>query len=495
MPQALAASPVDLPALARGLAASDPKLAEALSQSVSPVVALTQYGLARYMAGDFARAAEILRPVADASPGQPLAWNNLALALVALGQHQAAIDALRTSLNLDAAQPAIWTSLAGALLQLNLGEEAEAACTQAIAFDANNAAPWQIRALARAGREDFAGAAAAFARTIELAGESATLRANLATMLFQCGQFHEAVDNFDRAIALEPAAAIADMARLARFVVAAVEDDMDAARAIYPDGNDPGTDIAFKTALLYLDRAGQRAASARVAELWAVCRPDNKEARHLRDAALARPTDRTPAALVAQHFDALADEFDDKLVRRLGYDGPGQMLRLIAPHVAPAATLEVLDAGCGTGLCAAHLRPYARHLAGVDLSARMLDKARQRSLYDDLQEADLIEFVSRESGRWDLIVAADCFPYLGVLEPVFDAAAAALKQGGWFAFSTEAAETDGFVLRTSGRYGHGRDYIAALANGRFEIVERFAAMLRREGGRPLDGDYFLLRRL
>ena len=44
--------------------------------------------------------------------------------------------------------------------------------------------------------------------------------------------------------------------------------------------------------------------------------------------------------------------------------------------------LRLLDAGCGTGLCASYLKPYARYLAGVDLSAGMLAKAALRKNYD-----------------------------------------------------------------------------------------------------------------
>ena len=49
--------------------------------------------------------------------------------------------------------------------------------------------------------------------------------------------------------------------------------------------------------------------------------------------------------------------------------------------------LDVLDAGCGTGLCGPLVAPYARRLVGVDLSARMLDAGRRRdSVYDELYQ-------------------------------------------------------------------------------------------------------------
>ena len=166
--------------------------------------------------------------------------------------------------------------------------------------------------------------------------------------------------------------------------------------------------------------------------------------------------------------------------------------RLEFVKLTPAA---VLDAGCGTGLCAEILRPYARHLEGVDLSRKMIVKARGRGLYDRVGTVDLMSVLGRDRWRWDLIVAADAMPYFGSLEPIFAGAFVALKPGGWLAFSTESVPGDGFVLRGSGRHAHGPGYVARLAEGRFEIVERIETTLRREGGRPIDGDYFLLRRL
>src|SRR5581483_9019299 len=293
--------PEDLASVVAHLSAGDPALAD-IAATASPIVALTRHGLARYAAGDFRRAQEMFQAVANAAPNETLAWNNLALAQSALGNLDEAVAAWRASLAIDSRQQAIWTSLAGALLNAGRPEEAEAAAVQAIAFNANDAAPWQIRALARAGREDFVGAAAAFARSIDIAGPNATLCANLGTMLFQCGRFHEAADNFARAVEIDPnAAATVQMDRLARFVVAVLEGDIDRGLAVYGGGLSAPTaetDTVFKTALLYLDRAGQRNAAVTVAEAWVAASPDNMEARHLLDSAQAKPVDRMPAQLV-----------------------------------------------------------------------------------------------------------------------------------------------------------------------------------------------------
>ena len=460
----------------------------------SAAVGLTRQGLALFAVGDFRRAEQAFRTVVEVAPHQALAWNNLALVLVSLGEHGEAAAALERSVGLDPTQVATWISLAAAFLRLDRADAAEEACVAALALDAGNAAAWQTRAFASVQAENFHGAAEAFARTIALAGDSAALRFNLGVALMRCSQFEEAAASLAAALALDPTLAAAlECKQVCDVVLAAIAGDMAMAGVTALAAPDLGR--ILKTALLLLNGAGERAAAARVSEAWVRVSPGNIEATHLRDAALSRPVDRQPAALVAQHFDGIADDFDDRLVRRLGYEGPGRLLGLITSRIVADGTLDVLDLGCGTGLCAPLLRPYARRLAGVDLSARMLAKARALKLYDRLATGDLLDALSGRPGRRDLLVAADTLPYLGDLAPVFDGAARVLRPGGWFAFSTETIEGDSFVLKADGRYAHGRRYVERMTAGRFEVAGEVTAPLRRAAGRTVVGDFFLLRRL
>jgi predicted TPR repeat methyltransferase len=151
----------------------------------------------------------------------------------------------------------------------------------------------------------------------------------------------------------------------------------------------------------------------------------------------------------------------------------------------------VLDAGCGTGLCAALLKPFARTLTGVDLSQGMLGKARGRKLYDTLQQAELCAYMQQHPGTYDLIVSADTLVYFGALEEVMGAAAQVLRPGGCLCFTVEAledGETGDYRLRHHGRYAHSRDYLAALLGQvglavlRLELV-----VLRRDAGLAVAG--------
>lgn len=465
----------------------------------SAAVGLTREGLSRFAVGDYRTAEQAFRTVAEVAPHHAMAWNNLALVLVALGELDQATGALRRSLALDAAQLSPWVNLSGALLRLGRAEEAATAASAALAIGPVNPEACQLLAMARAQAEDFPGAAEAFARTIELAGESHVLQLNLAAALLKSGRFDEAAYSAARALALDlTSMAALEVSRMCDFIVAAIAGDLAAGKALYPPSlfeTPAETDRIFRTALLYLDWAERRDAAILVAEGWAALRPSCVEAIHMRDAALSRIVERQPAELVSQAFDDIAEDFDDRLVRRLAYQGPERLAALIAGEIAAEGALDILDLGCGTGLCAPFLRPYARRLAGIDLSSGMLAKAAARGLYDDLDVADLLGVLSQGEASWDLLVAGDTFPYLGDLTGVFEGAAHALRPGGWFAFSTEASDLDGYLLKGNGRFAHGAGYIQRLAAGRFEIAAQMTATLRREASSPVSGGFYLLRRL
>ncbi|MBK6472076.1 MAG: methyltransferase domain-containing protein [Betaproteobacteria bacterium] len=123
-----------------------------------------------------------------------------------------------------------------------------------------------------------------------------------------------------------------------------------------------------------------------------------------------------------------------------------------------------LDLGCGTGLCGPLLRPLARHLTGLDLSAAMLGRARATGVYDRLEQADAAQFLAAISERFDLVVAADVLIYIGDPGPLFAAAQRAMQRG-LFAFTVEAAD-----------------------NGE-------AGPVRHDQGRAVNGVYVVLRRL
>lgn len=221
---------------------------------------------------------------------------------------------------------------------------------------------------------------------------------------------------------------------------------------------------------------------------WLQREPDNPVPRHMLAACGGSEAPmRADDAYVCAEFDSFAESFDRQLVEHLHYRAP-QVLAAALDEVLsePSATLDMLDAGCGTGLCAPLVRKYARDLTGVDLSSGMLARARQRGGYDRLVEAELTAFLHTHPASYDVVLSADTLVYFGDLDAVLKAARAALRPRGWLAFSLEAAQGDGFLLSPSGRYQHSRDYIhATLQEAGLDQVRISSDSLRREAGEPV----------
>ena len=154
----------------------------------------------------------------------------------------------------------------------------------------------------------------------------------------------------------------------------------------------------------------------------------------------------------------------------------------------PPGGLDILDAGCGTGLSGLDFRKYARTLTGVDLSPEMLKLAKAREIYDELLERELADCMRGQPGMFDLIVAADVFCYIGDLAETLAAAHIALKPGGILIFSVEAQSKRGYALTGSGRYAHKPAYVrkSARTAGFSEITGR-TDTLRMEYGEPVQG--------
>jgi predicted TPR repeat methyltransferase len=206
---------------------------------------------------------------------------------------------------------------------------------------------------------------------------------------------------------------------------------------------------------------------------------------------------RAPSPYVSALFDRCAEDFNHHLRKDLRYRGPelvcGALQQAIGRRKRP---LHILDAGCGTGLAAPLLRPLARVLDGVDLSAQMLERARRTSLYDHLTREDLGQFLAGHPGRYHAVVAVDVLVYFGNLAPVFTRARAALRRHGIFVFSVEAAPTGTYVLGPTRRYLHSEAYLRKAATAAsFQVMTVRSETLRRESKKPVAGWIVVLRRV
>lgn len=213
----------------------------------------------------------------------------------------------------------------------------------------------------------------------------------------------------------------------------------------------------------------------------------------------AAPPARASDGYLQQVFDAAATTFDQHL-GSLQYQGPQRVANAVRRLCGtPKAALDIGDLGCGTGLCAADLRPYARQLQGCDLSAGMLQQAQRRQLYDSLVQQELREFLDARPAAFDLLVCADTLIYIGDLGPVMVAAAQALRPGGWLLFTIEALPDDSpqpVRLLPHGRFAHRADHVrAACAGAGLQLAAPEPFVLRFEEGMGVPGWLGAVQRL
>ncbi len=177
-----------------------------------------------------------------------------------------------------------------------------------------------------------------------------------------------------------------------------------------------------------------------------------------------------PSAYVQVLFDQYAPRFEAALVGDLGYRGPALLFKAVlsvrAAARKPAFFKRAIDLGCGTGLAAAAFAKNVDHFIGIDLSPRMIEKARLTSLYAELEVDDMLNGLrSKPDASADLILAADAMVYVADIAPVLVEAQRVLVTGGLLAFTTETHDGEGVILGAGLRYAHSADHVRASVEG------------------------------
>ena len=389
-------------------------------------------------------------------PAYPMALANRGNALRKLGRLEEALASYDAALAL---QPGYAEALGNRGIALHgLGRRAEAleSFGRSLTLNPNLAESYCGAAVTLQSLGRHEDASEAYRNAIETRPSYAEAWTSYGTLMQRGGDYEGALDCHQHALSLQPGNA---QAHLHRANALRALDRLQEAAAAYRDAQACGADaesVAYQLAAL-----GEQAAPP-----------------------------MPPPQYVAALFDQYADDFDHHLQNVLQYRAPQLLLAALDAQgvLAGQAVLDVLDLGCGTGLCGPLLRPYARTLAGVDLSGEMLEQARRREVYDELACADIVEFLQARAMPCGLLVAADVLVYFGDLQPVFRAARRALQDGGAFAFTVEAQEAGDYTLRSSGRYAHTRAYLEALAQAHgFQVRSMEQQVLRKDDGQDLTG--------
>jgi predicted TPR repeat methyltransferase len=420
---------------------------------------LLQTAEAKLRAGNFQASREIYTQALRKDPNSALVTHALGWIALRLNEVQAAVDLLSRAARLAPGVPAIHMDLATA--HEREGDAASAVLHLRKAIALEPASPTAHRALGQLllglGQTPEALAALRHWARIE---NSAAAHYELGTALARSGDPQSAIDHLRRAVALEPNHGSAHC----------------------------NLGLAFED-------VGQNAQAADALRQAIRLMRDPSVARyHLAALGAGEPPATCPPRYLVELFDNYADRFEHHLVTTLGYQGP-QLLLDIVKSANPQPPLDVMDLGCGTGLCGVLFRPLVRTLVGVDLAPRMIAISKSRNVYDTLLQSDLPPALDSRPEAFDLLLAADVFIYIGDLSPVFRSAATALRPGGLFAFTIERTDSADFLLLPTRRYAQSVAYIRRLsAQFGFEELASEDAVLRAGETGDVPGTVFLLRR-
>jgi len=255
---------------------------------------------------------------------------------------------------------------------------------------------------------------------------------------------------------------------------------------------EPGYIPAYESLAVLFFRLRNYARAAEVYREWLQHDPGNPTALHMLAAASG---EWTPTRADDRHIKKIFDSFSvrfDEILSGLGYRAPQLVTNALATVVGRNANLVILDAGCGTGLCAPLVGSMAGRLVGVDLSQGMIEKARQRGLYDELAIEELCQFMRSRPESFDVVLSADCLVYFGSLEEPLSAARACLRRGGVMIFTLErldpAISTEPYRLEPHGRYTHAEAYVRTSAErAGFREITFETNVLRQERGEDVNG--------
>ena len=233
--------------------------------------------------------------------------------------------------------------------------EAEALFAKAIALAPKSAHVHFHRAVFYIDTGQLAAALEAIDTSIELDNDNAKVHNNRGTILQQLGRLAEAERSFRHALSLDP-----DL----------VPSYINLGHLLEERG-------AVPQALAVYDEAIRRDM-------------DRDMFMQYKAAASGQLTKGAPETWIRSTFDNFAPVFE-KHLQSLAYDVPQQLVKRVLDR--SSGPFDILDLGCGTGLCGVALANNKHSLVGVDLSEKMLLQAARNAVYDELHALEINHFL------------------------------------------------------------------------------------------------------
>lgn len=367
------------------------------------------------------------------------------------------------------------------MLAMQQTEKAQKIFYQALNLNPHNLSALMNLADIEADLHNFGEAEKFYKRGIELAPDNLRLHTNYAEMLCRNKRTVEGLEEYRQAVILAPQTP--EVSYNLSLILKSLEEYEQALDLMFhafylaPEHTDWSLNIA-ETLVLFNEKAPEKA--RKICENWYQKMPENIIVQHLWSA-LNHQTSANEKEYNALLFDNFAATYEQTL-KDIQYTVVDKIVELYAPLNG-----RILDLGCGTGLVAQKLKTPDNEFVGVDISAKMLDLARQKNLYSELRQADILQYLQAEHSEFDCVIAADVFCYFGDLRQILAAVAPTC-----LIFSVETdTKAEKYVIQPNGRYKHNPQYLTQLLqNIGYNQIKTTELTLRQENGQDVCGMLF-----
>lgn len=366
------------------------------------------------------------------------------------------------------------------LIQLALGQITDAKINFEKALDYN---PRSVPALINLGNIEtnlgnFKIAEAHYKHALELNPQELNAHINYANLLYLQKRLPEALEEYRAAVIINPN--IPEVSNNLGIILKDIEEYEEALGLFFnafsrnPEQEEYSINIAETLVLLHRQNADT---AQKIAEKWEKENPENIFAKHT-NASFKGETLVDNKVYTEKLFDHFADNYE-LVLQNVGY-GVVRGLRDLTGDVKGT----VVDLGCGSGLAGEAYKTVFTTLVGVDISEKMLEKARNKGIYKELIKSDILEYLYTKP-KADLFIAADVFCYFGDLEPIIKEIS---NQPLAFSIEELLDSNENFKLFPSGRYKHNPQNIEKLLNKyHFKDIKQQPAVIRQENGQDVKG--------
>ena len=119
---------------------------------------------------------------------------------------------------------------------------------------------------------------------------------------------------------------------------------------------------------------------------------------HLLNSLVGVTTKTAPKCYIKNLFDDFAQTFDHQLANVLDYKIPELLKNALLTQQGKNLLFNMaIDLGCGTGLSGQMFRPICKRLVGIDLSPKMIAKAREKKIYDIIENIEINDYLEQNS--------------------------------------------------------------------------------------------------